>query len=92
MGGLAPPIRPTLDSLLLLILAGSLEASIQFINVDLIQALFLRDWQGEVRGQHSLAYVRVEWSAKMGVGSQGRVPYFKSLFYRDPVTMVYNIS
>ena len=51
VGGLAPPIRPALDSLLLLILAGSLESSIQFINVNLIQALFLRDWQGEVRGQ-----------------------------------------
>jgi hypothetical protein len=43
------PSDQTLDSLLLLILAGSLQASVQLINVDLIQALFLRDWQGEAQ-------------------------------------------
>lgn len=40
------------DSLLLLVLAGSLEASVQLVDVDLVQALLLRDCgKARARGQ-----------------------------------------
>lgn len=37
------PLVPQPHSLLLLVLTGSLEASVQLVNVDLVQALLLRD-------------------------------------------------
>lgn len=43
---LLPRAAPDPDSLLLLILTGSLEASVQLVNVDLVQALLLGDWGG----------------------------------------------
>lgn len=42
----AAPTAPDRDSLLLLILTGSLEASVQLVDVDLVQALLLGDWGG----------------------------------------------
>lgn len=42
---------PDVNSLLLLILTGSLEASVQLVNVDLVQTLLLRDCsKGRGRG------------------------------------------
>lgn len=43
---LLPPAALDPDSLLLLILTRSLEASVQLVNVDLVQALLLGDWGG----------------------------------------------
>lgn len=50
---LLPP--PTPNSLLLLILTGSLEASIQLVNVDLVQALLLGDCS------------KAEWTGSPGI-------------------------
>lgn len=81
--GRSPPLwtPPRPDSLLLLVLTGSLEASIQLVDIDLVQALFLRDCskqealgQGLAGGQKA-AMGRRTGTTQVQLGMESRVQW-----------------